>query len=112
MKKQTKPENGTLITALSVVVANTFRTPSVLKSRAGSLLHIAIFIQLVVDVGIMNTAIYGRRRMTLKQTFDIIVEILKTMQNGEIRLFIKNREIKHVNRTEEVFPGRESLTKF
>lgn len=50
--------------------------------------------------------------MTLKQTFDIIAQILKTMQNGEIRLFVKNGEIKHVNRTEEVFLPKENLTKF
>lgn len=44
--------------------------------------------------------------MTLHQAFEIVVEILKTMRNGEIRLFIKNGEIKHVNRTEEVFPKK------
>lgn len=50
--------------------------------------------------------------MTLKQAFELVCIILQTMKNGEIRLFVKNGEIKHVNRTEEVFPGRESLTKF
>ncbi len=50
--------------------------------------------------------------MTLRQAFELVAEILTNMKNGEIRLFIKNGQIKHVNRTEEVFPGRESLTKF
>lgn len=42
--------------------------------------------------------------MKLKTAFELIVEIMKTMKSGEIRLFIKNGEITHVNRTEEVFP--------
>lgn len=41
--------------------------------------------------------------MTLKQVFEMIVDILKTMEHGEIRLFVKNRKITHVNRTDEVF---------
>lgn len=50
--------------------------------------------------------------MTLRQAFELVAEILTNMKNGEIRLFIKNGEIKHVNKTEEVFVPRESLTKF
>lgn len=50
--------------------------------------------------------------MTLKQAFVLIADILTTMRNGEIRLFIKNGEVKHINKTEEVFVPRESLTKF
>lgn len=41
--------------------------------------------------------------MTLKQAFEVVVYILKTMRHGEIRLFVKNGEITHVNRTEEVY---------
>lgn len=41
--------------------------------------------------------------MTLKQAFEIVAWILTTMRNGEIRLYVKNGEITHVNRTEEVF---------
>lgn len=49
--------------------------------------------------------------MTLKQVFELIVEVLKTMQHGEIRLFVKNGKITHVNRTEEVF-YKDIVTKF
>ncbi len=42
--------------------------------------------------------------MTLRQAFEIVAAILTTMENGEIMLFIKNGEIRHVNKTEEVFP--------
>ena len=48
--------------------------------------------------------------MSLKQAFELVAGILATMKNGEIRLFIKNGEIRHVNRTEEVFPPE--VTKF
>jgi len=41
--------------------------------------------------------------MTLKDAFQLVAEILTTMRHGEIRLFVKNGEITHVNRTEEVF---------
>lgn len=41
--------------------------------------------------------------MTLKQAFEIVAYILQTMKHGEIRLFVKNGQITHVNRTEEVF---------
>ena len=41
--------------------------------------------------------------MTLKQVFEIITYILQTMRHGEIRLFVKNGEITHVNRTDEVY---------
>ena len=44
--------------------------------------------------------------MTLRQAFELIAEILTTMKTGEIRLFIKNGEIKHVNKTEEIFPPK------
>lgn len=49
--------------------------------------------------------------MTLRQAFELVAEILTNMKNGEIRLFIKNGQIKHVNKTEEVFVPK-SLTKF
>lgn len=45
--------------------------------------------------------------MTLRQAFEIVVQILGTMRDGEIRLFVKHGEIKHVNRTEEVFPEHD-----
>lgn len=41
--------------------------------------------------------------MTLKQAFEIVAYILQTMKHGEIRLFVKNGVVTHVNRTEEVF---------
>ena len=41
--------------------------------------------------------------MTIKQAFEVVVYILSTMKHGEIRLFVKNGEITHVNRTEEVY---------
>lgn len=41
--------------------------------------------------------------MTLKQVFEIIAAILETMRHGEIRLFVKNGKITHVNRTDEVY---------
>ena len=41
--------------------------------------------------------------MTLKEVFEIVSYILTTMKHGEIRLFVKNGVITHVNRTEEVF---------
>lgn len=50
--------------------------------------------------------------MTLQQAFELVYHIIKTMPNGEIRLFVKNGEIKHVNRTEEVFLTKENPTKF
>lgn len=50
--------------------------------------------------------------MTLRQAFELVAAILTTMKNGEIRLFIKNGEIKHINRTEEVFLQSENCTKF
>lgn len=44
--------------------------------------------------------------MTLREAFEIVAYILATMKHGEIRLFVKNGMITHVNRTEEVFPKR------
>ena len=44
------------------------------------------------------------REMSLQTVFCLVTEILKTMKSGEIRLFVKNGEVTHVNRTEEVFP--------
>ena len=41
--------------------------------------------------------------MTLREAFEVVVYILKTMRHGEIRLFVKNGQITHVNRTEEVY---------
>lgn len=41
--------------------------------------------------------------MNIKQAFEIVAFILLTMKHGEIRLFVKNGMITHVNRTEEVF---------
>jgi hypothetical protein len=41
--------------------------------------------------------------MTLREAFEIVAYILTTMKHGEIRLFVKNGMITHVNRTEEVF---------
>ena len=40
--------------------------------------------------------------MTLKEVFEIVSYILTTMKHGEIRLFVKNGVVTHVNRTEEV----------
>ena len=54
----------------------------------------------------------GDMEMTLRQAFELVVEILKTMENGEIRLFVKNGEIRHINKTEEVFLPKGDLTKF
>jgi len=42
--------------------------------------------------------------MTIKQAFEIVAYILTTMRHGEVRLFVKNGEITHVNRTDEVYP--------
>ena len=50
--------------------------------------------------------------MTIKQAFELVYHILQTMDNGEIRLFVKKGEITHVNRTEEVFLTRIEPTKF
>ena len=50
--------------------------------------------------------------MTIKQAFELVYYILQTMENGEIRLFVKKGEITHVNRTEEVFLTRIDPTKF
>ena len=41
--------------------------------------------------------------MTLKQAFEIVVYIMQTMKNGEIRLLIRDGKVKYVNRLEEVF---------
>ena len=41
--------------------------------------------------------------MTLKQAFEIVVYIMRTMKNGEIRLLVRDGKIKYVNRLEEVF---------
>ena len=41
--------------------------------------------------------------MTLKDAFEIAAYILRTMQNGEIRLLVRDGRIKYVNRLEEVF---------
>ena len=41
--------------------------------------------------------------MTLKQVFEIVVFILKTMKNGEIRLLVRDGKVKYVNKVEEVF---------
>ena len=49
--------------------------------------------------------------MTLKQAFELVVKYLPKMKNGEFRLYVKNGEITHVNKTEELFPEREP-TKF
>ena len=49
--------------------------------------------------------------MTLKQAFEIVVYIMTTMKNGEIRLLVRDGRIKYVNRLEEVFyrdiPGQK-----
>ena len=45
--------------------------------------------------------------MPTRQAFELILIILREMKNGEIRLFVKNGEITHVNRTEEVFPDTQ-----
>lgn len=42
--------------------------------------------------------------MTLHDAFSRIVEILKTMQNGEIHLVIRKGEVKHVNVLQEYVP--------
>ena len=39
--------------------------------------------------------------MTLKQAIDLIIEILKTMNHGEIRIIVRGGEIKHVNCLQE-----------
>ena len=40
--------------------------------------------------------------MTLKDAFEKVVFVLKTMENGEIHLLVRKGEIKYVNRLEEV----------
>lgn len=50
--------------------------------------------------------------MTLKEAFELVAHILVTMETGEIILFVKNCEIKHVNRKEEVFLTRNGPAKF
>ena len=41
--------------------------------------------------------------MTIKQAFEIVVFIMRTMKNGEIRLLVRDGKIKYVNKVEEVF---------
>lgn len=41
--------------------------------------------------------------MTLKQVFEIVVYIMQSMKNGEIRLLVRDGKVKYVNRLEEVF---------
>ena len=41
--------------------------------------------------------------MTLKQAFEIAHFILLTMKNGEIRLLVRDGQVKYVNKVEEVF---------
>ena len=50
--------------------------------------------------------------MTLKDAFELVAHVLATMDNGEIILFVKNGEIRHVNRKEEVFLTRNDPTTF
>ena len=45
--------------------------------------------------------------MTLSDAFSKIVEILKTTQNGEIRLIIRKGEVKHVNVLREYVPEND-----
>lgn len=49
--------------------------------------------------------------MTLKQAIELVAIWLPKMKNGEFRLYVKNGEITHVNKTEELFPKRDQ-TKF
>lgn len=44
--------------------------------------------------------------MTLKEAIELVLIWLPKMKNGEFRLYVKNGEITHVNRTEEVYPKR------
>ena len=41
--------------------------------------------------------------MTIKQAFEIVYYIMRTMKNGEIRLLVRDGKIKYVNKVEEVF---------
>ncbi len=41
--------------------------------------------------------------MTLKEAFQIVAFIMKTMKNGEIRLLVRDGAVKYVNKVEEVF---------
>ena len=41
--------------------------------------------------------------MTIKQAFEVVYHIMREMKNGEIRLLVRNGEIKYVNKVEEVF---------
>ena len=50
--------------------------------------------------------------MTVKQAFEIVVYILVSMKNGEIRLLVRNGEVKYVNKVEEVFHCDIPLSKF
>ena len=62
----------------------------------------------------MTFAVIGSRRrngMTLKQAIELVAIWLPKMKNGEFRLYVKNGEITHVNKTEELFPKRDQ-TKF
>ncbi len=45
--------------------------------------------------------------MSLEMVFYLIRKILLTMVNGEIRLFVRNGQVRHVNRTDEVFPPQD-----
>ena len=42
--------------------------------------------------------------MTFDEAWKLILYILRTMEHGEIRLYVKGGKITHINRTEEVFP--------
>lgn len=46
--------------------------------------------------------------MTLRTVFELIASILPQMRSGEIRLYVKNHEITHVNQTVEIFPPANS----
>ena len=42
--------------------------------------------------------------MSFEEAWKVVMYILRTMEHGEIRLFVKNGKVTHVNRTDEVFP--------
>ena len=42
--------------------------------------------------------------MTVRQAIEIVIRVLETMRNGDIRILVRNGQITHINRTDEVFP--------
>lgn len=49
--------------------------------------------------------------MKLTEAFEVIREILRTLRDGQIILCVRGGQIKHINKTEEVF-YQDVVTRF